>query len=82
MRCDECKYWENPDGWVPVGSWMRLCNRTPHAEVMCEWDGAGKRTIRPQYADRTAAALDGSRYWAGLLPAPEHFCAMFNSRDA
>ena len=80
MRCDACRYWEAPDAdeWEPVRARMGRCKRTPHTEDMSEWSSDfDRRVIVAEYADRTAAAFDASGYSAGLLTAPEHFCAMF-----
>lgn len=58
---------------------MGRCARTPHSEDMEEWvddDGFTSRRILPEYADRTACAIDASGYSAALLTKHNHYCAM------
>jgi hypothetical protein len=80
MKCADCKFWEAPKKgeWGPIRTVFGHCSRTPHDEDITEWDHeTGERSVLPEYADRTACAVDGSGYHAALLTMPGHFCAMF-----
>ena len=86
MRCDACQFWTPPESgeWEPIRQSFGHCNRTPHSEDMTKWDEEDdecRRVIVAEYADRTAAAVDGSGYYAGLITKPEHFCAMFRAKE-
>ncbi|MFC3169258.1 hypothetical protein ACFOD7_14490 [Paracoccus fontiphilus] len=87
MRCDACKFWQQPDGdeWEPVRQSFGRCARTPHVEDMTQWadkDGLYQRVMNDEHSDRTAAAADASGYAAWLLTKAEHFCPMFYAAAA
>jgi hypothetical protein len=79
--CELCAYWEAPQEheWEPVRRTFGTCLRAPHVEAMTEW-GEDERVMRPEYADRTAAASDASGYAACLRTKPEHGCTMFSAK--
>lgn len=86
MKCADCRFWEAPrEGeWDAVRKVMGRCNRTPHVEDATTWgdeDDDFERVMLPEYADRTAATWDASGYSSGLICKPEHFCAMFASKE-
>ncbi len=84
MRCDECRFWEaaKADDWSEVSTLLGTCLRTDHLDDARGWDDEGRDTLKPEYADRTAFSYDASGYASGLRTKAEHFCAMFQPKEA
>ena len=85
MRCDTCKHWLPPhrNELDPVRKRMGTCGRVALVEDMTKWSDDDRwRVLLSEYSDRTAAVFDASGNSAGLMTAPEHYCAMWTLHDA
>ena len=78
MRCDLCEHWTAPAPKDCLA--FGVCG---YANMLCEmtvWKKADNETtevLKPEFADRRFAVMDGSSYHAELNTKADFFCAHF-----
>lgn len=87
--CETCAHYAPETGYHeghPIES-LATCRATPHGTDATFWDESASKKwpvdkLKPEYANTTAFAIDGSGYHASLSVRPDHYCAMHSALEA
>jgi len=77
--CKNCIWWDGTDNISDyIQGLFGRCKATPHSEETTEWNADyTEAKLKPEFAETTAMAEDGSGYYAALVTRAEHCCSMW-----